>query len=573
MHFVDARRLTGSSLLARTPLVVVELDLEADENVEAAREAYRAELRRMRDALGLLPVGAMVTRPHRGGVVFGYEAPIDVLLASAEMSEWAALSAVETMAGRPALSLEPKRAEVAAMWASESSPRLLALAKEASARAVPLLWDDERVTLGMGHRSRSFPAMPRDALPDVGEVDWASLGPVPVALVTGTNGKTTSSRLVAFMAREAGFRVGSASTGGIAVDGVVVDRGDWTGPAAARAVLRRSEVDFAVLETARGGILRRGLAVPTCDVALVTNVSDDHLGGYGIDDLATMVEVKGVVARAVAPRGSAVLSARDPNLVALGRTLSCAVVWFANLDGDAAANEGARSVVADARARGETTVIASGGAVLVTTREGEREWMRIGEAPITFGGAADYNVDNLLGAIGAALSLGLPEAAIVCAARAFDMADNPGRGQLTEHDGVRVLRDFGHNADGVRGVMQLVTRLRGGRGKLTVITGSAGDRSDREVHALAAAIQEAAPDRVIVRELSGYLRGRALGEVPEVFRRAFLSLGLLESAFSVADSEVLALESAFAEAHPGDFVVVLVHLDEAGTRAFLASRG
>ncbi len=574
MILVDARRLTGPSHLSRAPIVIAEVTLEPGEAIADARAAYAAELSRMRLALGLPGGVALLTRPHVGGAVFGYEAPVDVMLACAEMSEWAGMSAAERMAGRPALDLEPKRAEIALMLDEQRSPRLVALVAEAGVRGVAVLWDDELVTFGMGRGSVTFPITPRAGLPEARAVPWSSLARVPIALITGTNGKTTTSRLLAKIAAAAGLRAGVASTGGMMLAGETLAEGDWTGPAAARTILRRDDVDLAVLETARGGILRRGLAVDTCDVAVITNVRDDHLGLYGIDDLSAMTAVKGLVAQVVRPGGAAVLAASDVRLVALAQTLACEVIFFADLDAPPAEGDPATKVLSEARARGARSVLARDGDIVVRSGEAEAVLMRVDEAPITFGGAARYNVQNVLAAIGAALSLGLPEAAIAAAVRAFSQHDNPGRGQLSEHGGVRVLRDFGHNADGVRAVMQLVSRLREPphpRGRLTVVTGSPGDRTDRELACVAAAICEAAPDRVLVRELEHYLRGRSLGEVPAVLRRELLACGLDASAFGVTASEVSALREALADGAPGDFVAVLVHVEEDETAAFLAA--
>jgi cyanophycin synthetase len=572
MLLVDARRLTGPNHLARTPLVLAEVGLDPSESVAAALGAYSRELGRMREALGLAPEVRAITREHRGGAVFAYPAPIDEMLAHAEASEWAVLSAVETLAGRPALELEPTRTEIAQMLDEARSPRLLALAREAERRGLPLLWDDETVSVGMARRSASFP---RGALPEIADVAWESLGVIPTALVTGTNGKTTSSRLLARMASEAGLTVGASSTSGVSIGGAVVEEGDWTGPAAARVVLRHREVDLAVLETARGGILRRGLAVDTCDVALVTNVSDDHLGLYGIDDLSAMVEVKAVVLQAVRREGTAVLSAHDPALVALGRALSCHVTFFADLDdADEAASGEARAVVLAHRAEGKRVVVARGGVITTAHGGAESELARVDELPITFGGAARYNVQNALGAVGAAEALGVPRDAIAQALRGFSMADNPGRGQLVERDGATLFLDFGHNPAGVHAVMQLVRSLHaargGGKGKLTVIAGSPGDRSDQEIVDVARRLWDARPDRVLVRELGDYLRGRAAGAVPELYRTTLLSLGLPEASFGVVRSEVEGLELALADAAPGDFIAVLVHVDHAEVQAFLA---
>jgi cyanophycin synthetase len=578
MRLVDARRLTGPNHLARSPLVIVELALEGAERVEQAASAYASELARMRAALGFPAEVTLVTRAHAGGVVLGYEAPIDVMLACAEMSEWAAESACEVLAGRAARSLLPKSAEIEAILARDRNPRLLALAAAAREKSIPLLWDDELVSLGTGRRSVAFALR---ELPDVQSVDWAALGAIPTVLVTGTNGKTTSSRMLARVAAEAGLRVGTTSTGGITVGPDLIEDGDWTGPAAARIVLRHPDVELAVLETARGGILRRGLAADTCDVAVITNVSDDHIGLYGIDDVAAMAEVKGVIARAVRPGGTAALNASDARLVALGESLACDVTFFADLEG-APPGSPAHAVIAAHRARGGKAVLTRGGAIVAAKGEGagaERTIVRVEDVPVTFGGAARYNVENALGVVAVAEGLGLAADAIARGLQGFAMQDNPGRGQVVEQGGVTIFLDFGHNPEGVRAVMQLVTALRRAaerrthrKGKLTIVTGSPGDRSDQEIIDVACILHEVAPDRVFVRELGDYLRGRAPGDVPALYRKSLVDRGFAPEAFAVVSSEVEALERSLVGASPGDFVAVLVHLDQAEVQAFFAAR-
>ena len=546
MLLVDARRLTGPNLFSESPLVVVELALDVPDVLEHVEEVYLAELARMRTSLGLVPDVAPMVRAHRGGAVIAYEAPLDVMLPFTEMSEWAALSACEVLRSRAPLSLEPKRTEIATMLAAEENPQLNAVAVEAAARDLPFLWDDEQVTVGSGPRSVTWP---RAQVPRSGDVPWDTLGRIPVALVTGTNGKTTTARLLARMAREAGHRVGSTSSDGVVIGNELVEKGDWTGPAAARTVLRRQDVDVAVLETARGGILRRGLAIHDCDVAAITNVSEDHTGSYGIDDLQAMTRVKAVVARAVRPGGTIVLNARDPKLVSLASMFRTRITFFADM--------------VDAAPLVSPTVIATASAILVDGRE----LVKLEEVPITFGGAARYNVENALAAVALAQALGFGDDAILRALRGFDPAENPRRGEIATRNGVRVMLDYGHNPAGVRAVLSLVASLRGS-GRLTVVTGAAGDRTNHEIAEMARSIANAKPHRIIVRDLPDYLRGRLPGEVPKLFTRALEGLGMQTETVA---SEVAALETAFEDASEGDFVLVLVLLDRDAVHAYLAS--
>ena len=575
MLFLDARRLTGPNHLAPVPLVIVELGLEGPETAAAAEAAYVSELARMRSALGLEPEVELVSRAHRGGVVLGYNAPIDIMLPLADVSEWAAESACAVLAGAGPWPLEPKRSEFASLLESASNPRLLALEAVCVERDMPLLWDDDQVSIGLGRKSICFD---NTSIPEVEEIPWEDVGKIRVALVTGTNGKTTSSRLLAHMGKSAGILVGSTSTDHVRVGDQILERGDWTGPSAARVVLRHKDVQLAVLETARGGILRRGLAVQTCDAALITNVSVDHVGGYGIDDLNAMTRVKGVVAEAVDPDGTVVLNAADPYLADFADGVVAKVTFFANLDAGGAASdrtEKAKLVIDRHLAIGGAAVLARNGEIVCIQADSgsERVLARVEDAPITFGGAADYNIDNVLGAVAMAQALWIDDAAIVRGLKSFTMTDNPGRGQLVVRDSVRVLLDFGHNTDGIRAVMALIAKLReeasGSRGKLTVIAGSPGDRTDEDLEDMVRAVAAGKPDHVIVRELPKYLRGRALGEIPGIFQRVLQAEGLPGDAFELAETEVAGLKRALERSTPGDFIALLVHIDQDAVNAFL----
>jgi UDP-N-acetylmuramyl tripeptide synthase len=518
VQLVDPRRLTGPNLLVWRPLVIVELSLSPDESASFACDSYLAWLGRIRESVGFSPdPGPLVVRPHQGGVVIGYDAPIDVMLACVEMSEWAAWCASDVSLGGPPLPIEPTVAATQALLDRDRSPNLLALEAEARRRKLPFLWDDDAVSVGLGKHSETWP---RQELPTVDQVDWAPLGEIPIAMITGTNGKTTSTRLLARIVREAGYTVGFTSSDAITIGTKVIDSGDWTGPQAARVVLRDKSVDFAVLETARGGILRRGLALEYCDVAMITNVSPDH-SGYGIDDLTAMAQVKSVIGKAA--RKSVVLNLDNPYLAAL--KFDVPIVPF------------------------------------------EKEPpIPVSDIPITFDGAAKYNVENVRGVVAMARELGLPEDAILRGLRGFTSNDNPGRGQVIQKNRFTLLLDFAHNPDGIRGLMDLVGKLRHPNGRLFVIAGSAGDRSDHEIECMCEEIAKAKPAKVFIRELLDYLRGRVAGEISEMMKKWLAPIPTEKT-----ESEVDAVRRAFAEAKPNDFIVMLVHLDYAGVQALLAT--
>jgi cyanophycin synthetase len=523
----DARRLTGPNLYGAQPLVLLELFLDEGESAASVRDVIQKRLKPLRAQLGLGEVELRIVRAQPGWVALAHDAPLDEMLLSAELLE-------RTLTGAPLDGL-----------ALQLEPQLDVLAREARRRDVPFLWDDERISLGHGKRSRQYT---HGELPEIDDVPWSELGAIPVAMVTGTNGKTTSTRLLTRMVRESGRAVGMTSSDAVTIAGRTLHEGDWTGPAAAREVLRSHEVEVAVLETARGGILRRGLACDSIDVALLTNISDDHLGGYGVNTLEDMAQVKAVVANAAR---HVVLNARDERLRALSLKPGVEVTWFADVDGGAP--------------RSANAVLALNGQLVVTRGGVETALLPINSIPITFQGAARYNVENALGATAAALALGVPTGAIITALQHFTAADNPGRGETWTHDGVTLFIDYAHNPDGVASALQVANSLRAPSGRLTVITGSAGDRPDEELNAVCERISAHQPAAVYVRELSHYLRGRRAGEVSAFFIR---QLGA-----RLATSEVEALTSAAATSQRGDVIALLVHVDRDEVRAHLEQHG
>ena len=570
MRLLDSRRLTGPNVQTSEPAALLEVAFESEEDPDAAIAAWRSELARVfgESAMSLTASsgGLTTVRRFHGGAALCLVVPIDELLWATDVNEWALERATAVIAGKEPAAVEPRLSELLAARALAHRPLLLALAAEAERRALPFVWDDTEVTVGAGRGARTYPI---DALPAIADVPWSALGSIPIALITGTNGKTTSARLVARILRLAGRAPGLCTTDGVSVDEAIVERGDWTGPAAARAVLRRADVEVAILETARGGILRRGLALAHCDAALITNVSADHLGDYGIDDVRAMADVKAVVGHAVRPGGALVLGADDPTLRALAPRFGARLVWF-TLDAH-------HPLLAPHRAAGGEAWFLRGQELVHARGDAEQILLTVDELPIAFGGAAPYNVLNALGAAALAAALGSSDAEVVAGLRSFGAGgasgdDNPGRGNFVESGGVQILLDFGHNPAGVRAVMSLVRARRRPGDRVTAILSQPGDRSDEALGEVARALVEGAPDRVILHDMLTHLRGRSPGEVPAILERALAACGLASAAVTSATDEVEALAAALDGSRPGDLVVVLPHLDREGVQALLALR-
>jgi UDP-N-acetylmuramyl tripeptide synthase len=523
----------------------------------------RVQLASLCAATGL-PHRGLVVRPHKTGATVGLAADVDALRTAIDVLEWAGVQAgAVAEADVPTVDA----AELTRRLHAEKNPALVALLAEAVRRDVPALLYDDGISLGHGEKSCTWPG---GVVPALADVPWHTLGRIPVALITGTNGKTTTTRFVAGMMRAAGVVVGATSTDGVMIGQELKETGDWSGPGGARTVLRDPRVQMAALETARGGLLRRGLAVEGADVAVVTNVSDDHLGDYGVHDTEAMADVKMLIAHGVRSTGHVVLNADDPRLVARAPTLGAPVVFFA-VDADHP------TVAAHVARGGEACVVRDGVITLVDGRTSTLV-LAVDDVPLCFGGAARHNVENALAATAAGHALGLPMSALQAGLRGLRAKhdDLHGRSLVREHAGVRLLIDFAHNPAGVAAALAFVHRLRtrdASPGRLIVLTGAAGDRADDELRGVCAAIAAARPDRVIVRELKQYLRGRAPGAVPSRIRDHLVRLGVGNGVVDVTGDDVAGLSLALDEAKPGDTIAMLIHIDGPGVASLLTSRG
>jgi cyanophycin synthetase len=564
LAFDDSRRLPGPNRWFATPAVVLTA-LTPAAAAEAALQAWAARVRALCAALGW-PDPQTHAQRHGDTATLAFAAPDDALFTATEVNEWAwerSADGYTPLADLGLVALQPTGPEAAdvadlfqARTGTEHTPPLARLRAAALQRRVPVFEDDDTVSLGAGCGSHSWP---RAALPLPMDVPWAALHDVPTLLVTGSNGKTTTTRLLAAMAGAAGFTVGSCSTEGVMVGGQTLHSGDYAGPAGARAVLRERSVQFAVLETARGGILRRGLAVRRADAALITNVSADHLGEYGVATVEDIAHAKLVVARAVAAGGTLVLNGADGLLMAAAaNTPHVDAVRAAGRLALFARDHDHPALAAHRGASGSTCGVHAGR--LVMHRAAQRlDLGAVADMPLTLGGAAVHNVENIAAAALMAWAAGLPDEAVAHTLAHFgsSAADNPGRLERWQHGGATVLIDYAHNPDGLAHLLDVAHALRPRR--LGLLLGQAGNRDDAAIAELARTAARFTPDLVLIKELPGMLRGRTLGEVGTLLERGLLEAGLASSRIAHhADEEGAAL-ALLAWAQPGDVVVLPVH--------------
>ena len=559
----DSRRLTGSNVyFDATGAALETAGIAVDSSLI---DDWRARIAIARSALGWMD-GPIVARMHASGASLAFAAPLDQLYAATEVNEWAWLSSLAASTRAPDYEYfhAPGHAAVwdrdialptlHALAAAEARPPLVALIEQAQVHELTWLLDEDALTLGEGNGSRTWLL---DALPTPADLQWSGLHNIPVALVTGSNGKTTTVRLLAAMARAHGWRTGHSCSDGLFVDGVSLDAGDFSGPMGARRVLREPDVEAAILETARGGILRRGLAVQHAQVAVITNITADHYGEYGIHDLDALAQVKLVVARAVEPSGVLVLNANDPPSRAHvsgfdHARFGCTLAWFALDDDD--------EFLRAHRKHGGATAGVRDGRVRLFLNGETHDLGEIIDMPLTANGRAAYNISNLLGASLAAAALGIAAAQIAGVLARFGSTheDNPGRLQHWSLGGVEVWLDYAHNPDGLRGLLE-VTRQGQQHGRLGSMLGQAGNRTDADIRALATITAGFAPTRIVIKETEDLLRGRPPGETVAILREELLAQGIDPYAITVSNDETDATRELLEWAQPGDLLVLPIH--------------
>ena len=543
---VDSRRLTGPNLLWDRPGAIIDAAVR-DEDADRLRESWAHAARRMLDAVGWSGEDTR-SRKFPGGVSLALSAPIDALYTATEINEWAWSHAQAEILGTAPPDFATHAARLNEQIRIERHPSVVAMADAARAHGVLFQSDDEIVSVGAGSGSISWP---RSHVPAPSTVDWSSVHDVPIALITGCNGKTTTTRLVNAMARADGKSAGMTSTDGIQIDGTLVDPGDYAGPGGARKLLRDHRVEIAILETARGGILRRGLAVTRADVALVTNIADDHLGEFGVYDLETLTATKLVVSRVLGRSGKLVLNADDRSLVEGSRTVRSPVVWFSVSSANPV-------VVRHLHAGGVAVVLDEN---VLEIREGDRRTRveSVDNIPITIDGKARHNVANALGAVAVAASLGLGVDAMARGLREFlgTARDNPGRLNRFQLGGVEVIVDFAHNPHGLSALIDLGGALPAER--RLVLLGQAGDREDSAIRELARVAWTIRPDHVIAKEMAAYTRGRPIGEIPGLIADEMHRLGAPPGSVSQASSELEGVHQALEWSRPGDLLLLTVH--------------
>ena len=593
-RITGSRRLTGPNLLHPSWGAVLDVTLDGDDaaRADALLRAWHERVAALADALDW-PDADTVERRYHGGASLFVHAPIDQLMTATEVCEAAWLFAESVADGVPAATRDVPLDALCAFAEAEALPSLRALTAAAAARDLNVTVDETSVFVGSGAGARGWLL---DAISSVDAISWDEVRDIPIVLVTGSNGKTTVVRMVAAMARAEGHVVGYTCTDGVWIGATQVESGDWSGPVGARRVLQDPAVTLAVLETARGGILRRGLALQHAAVSAIVTLSADHLNDYGITDVAALAETKLVVARALAGHGTLVINADVPALADAvrhhtGRVRAVSIAE--NIVSTKAPRErkGAKAslpqkphnlVQAEARTRDVSAPFRSSGAFSFCSEDSPPDadvsltHEELATIPATQHGTIAHNTFNATIAWTIAQELGFGAQAKAALLRfGSDPRDNMGRMMVVRLADVTVVVDYAHNPQSVTALIEGSRGLPAVRRAITLGTG--GDRDDVALTDIAgAAVASGMIDLYIAKEMPRFLRGRPEGSISGVLCEALRAHGAPASQVRSATSDMSATRLALSWAGPGDLLLLATHDERAAVLALLdelAQRG
>ncbi len=546
----ELRELDGPNLYFTRPAIKVTLA------VPAWLEASAERLSLLAQAAGLAGVGT--ERGPRVGPPGTEQRRRFVVRLAAHLTRTLAYEAGIELAVRSRPGIERDQVVVAFPWRRLNAARALGTELAGLFDLLPGRRSLRKALKDASTRLRRTEPGPAPQLPEPA---------VPVIMVTGTNGKTTTVRLLAHLVRSAGRSPAYSSTDGVYRDDEELIRsGDYSGFGGAGLVISQPGIDVAVLEVARGGVLLRGIGAAHNDVAVVTNVSADHLGLQGIDTLDQLAEVKATILRVTRRRGWDVLNADDPRVLAM-RRVSRGRPWMVSLDPD---HPALRSALG-AGGRGMTVI--DGAMTMLVPGQDPHRLIALEIVPVTLAGISSHNISNAMQAAAAALAIGLPEAAVVKGLRTFvlDAERNPGRINLFEVDGRIVVIDYAHNEAGLMGLVEACRKLRPPGREIWLGVASAGDRTTEIRHGMAY-IGARGADHVAVIELLKYLRGNSREVVVEDLRAGFIDGGAGPDV-PVHVDELTAMKAMLAASGRGDVVAATVLAQRAELFALMAEVG
>jgi len=520
MEVITVHRITGPHLLLRTPGAAIWLSDTTDAELEHI-------ISRIQQFLDILDWSAeVIVTPNDMGCSVAFSAPVDQLYVACSVLEWA----VTTEELSESILKEILSEE-------EENDSLRALYQSCVVNHIPCTVDEDGFFVGYGRYAQEYSLA---QLPNVMEL--APIAKIPVVGITGTNGKTTTTRMLASIAKYAGFAVGMTSSDGVVIEGELVVEGDWTGAGAARKVLRDSKVDFAILETARGGLMRRGMVIQDVDIVGITNVSPDHFGSWGINSLRELQRAKLSIVHSLRQDGVLVLNQNDDELIQLYQeefAPHCAVeLCFFSLE-----------------KKDNSFAYCDQGSLYVD----DQELCLLTDIPLTIGGHAGYNTENALLASVLAYLQGISLDDIrygLCSLHA-NPTDSKGRSNLFSYNNSQVIVDFAHNQAGIRATVQMVQSMSPKRSFM--ILGQAGDRDEVLLQGMAKEAAKLQCEKYFIKYILKHNEDRSAKETASLLHRYLCAEGVKQETIQLCHNELEAAKEALALLHEGDVLLLLSH--------------
>lgn len=550
----DNRRLTGKNLLSDQPGAIIDAFVSGIDKLVVVN-VWSKYAKQLLNAVDWVDEQTF-SRIFEDGISIAISAPEDALYAACDLNEIAwQLTCDELNQTQSTESISAAVSRLKQTITEEVNPKLLELINLSKSKNIVYLVDDDEFSLGYGTTAQCWPIT---ALPDASTINWQQYKPIPLAYVTGTNGKSTSVRIMSQIIKQAGKCCGVTSTDFIRVGDNIIDHGDYSGPGGARMLLRHPETETAILEVARGGLLRRGLPIDNVDAALITNIAEDHLGQYGINTVAALAQAKAIVAKGllnkghsnVQREGTLVLNADDECLVALAPQLPVNKCWFSLHESNTTLQQHKQKGGAVCFVREQQLVYSNGceESIIIAVKD----------IPMTLNGAALHNIQNALGAIALAKCLDIDNQSIKIALSNFasNLEDNPGRGNRFSVKNADVIMDFAHNVHSMSAMAVTTANMKAKR-KFLMLS-HAGDRSDNEIINMTKTALTMQPDFIVAAELEHYLRGRALGEVPQLIVNTALASGMKKNNIYIADSPYKGAKHILEQLQENDLALLMV---------------
>lgn len=544
------RVLAGTNVFFSGVGAIAEYVTRSEQKLEFA-QAFEIELRKVLDALDWDDV-QIYKKIYSRGVIFAIPTEFDYSYAGCKILTVAFDIVAARFNGQPELDFEEEIDYLRYVLSRERYITLRNIYNEAQDRSLNVYYHEDKITIGSG--KGSFTA----DIAEVGfdDVPWDNIYDIPSVLVTGTNGKTTTVRLTSFISQHAGKTVGYCSTDWVMINGNIVSQGDLSGPNGNRTVMTNPDVDVAVLEVARGGIVKRGLATSHVNGAVVMNVSEDHLGVNGIDSVHDLAAAKFVVQDAVRPGGTNIFNLDDQistefiNSFDNPRAVFSQKLSFAEVSNYIRNDDDYACLVED-------------NSFYVFKANQKYFVAKVNEVDLTYNGIAKHNIENVLAAICLSISLGRTYEEIRAGLLSFrNDIHNHGRFNMFDVKNNKILVDYGHNFASVDNMLKFARSIAKPTSKITVLLGFSGDRKFM-INNIAKSVIENKVDHVILKLFTSHLRGADVGELAQMLRGSLLRHGFPESQIvATVDTEMEALDIILSNLGE-DNIYILLCQDEA----------